>query len=104
MHRRSRACLEFPRQFHCSTQLAQVMVSRNFDTAKLLQVWGQPLRVKQGEFSNSQMLYQRHQRDFRRIGYVVEHRFAKKSATDGHAIESTSERAFLPRFDGMRAA
>ena len=80
------------------------MVSRNFDTAKLLQVWGKPLRVKQGELSSAQMLYQRHQRDFRRVGHVVEHRFAKKSATDGDAIESTCEPAVLPCFDGMRAA
>src|SRR4029077_8974431 len=33
----------------------------------------------------------------------VEHRFAKKNATEGHAVESTSESAFLPGFDGMRA-
>ena len=80
------------------------MVSRDFDTAKLLQVWGEPLRVKQGELSCAQMLYQSHQRDFRRIGYVVEHRFAKKNATDGYAVESTSESAFLPGFDRMRAS
>jgi len=49
------------------------MVSRDFDTAELLQVWSEPLRVKQGEFPSAQMLYQRHQRDFRRIGHVVEH-------------------------------
>jgi len=49
------------------------MVSRDFDAAKLLQVWGEPLHVKQGEFSSAQMLYQRHQRDFRRIGHMVEH-------------------------------
>jgi len=79
------------------------MVSRNLDTAKLLQVWGKPLRVKQGELSSAQMLYQSHQRDFRRIRHVVEHRFAKKNATDGHAVESASESAFLPGFDGMRA-
>src|ERR1700730_6940556 len=98
-----RARLEFPWQFHCSAQEAQVIVSRNFDTAKLLQVWGEPLRIKQGELSSAQMLYQSHQRDFRRIRHVVEHRFAKKSATDGHAIKSTCESAFLPGFDGMRA-
>ena len=52
-----RACLEFPWQFHCFTQEAQVIVSRNFDTAKLLQVWGEPLRVKQGKLSSAQMFY-----------------------------------------------
>src|SRR5881227_4101107 len=96
-----RACLEFPWQFHCFTQEAQVIVSRNFDTAKLLQVWGEPLRVKQGKLSSAQMLYQSHQRDFRGIRHVVEHRFAKKNATDGNAVESTSELALLPGFDGM---
>src|SRR5262245_28701439 len=80
------------------------MVSRNFDSAKLLQMWGEPLRVEQSEFSLAQMFYQRHQRDFRCIRYVVEHRFAKKSATDRHTVESTSERAFLPRFDRMSPA
>src|SRR5438046_10679863 len=47
------------------------------------------------------MLYQSHQRDFRGIRHVVEHRFAKKNATDGNAVESTSELALLPGFDGM---
>jgi hypothetical protein len=51
------------RQFHCSTQEAQIIVSRNFDTAKLLQVRGEPLGVKQREFLRPQMFYQRHQRD-----------------------------------------
>ena len=79
------------------------MLPRNFETAKLLQMRGEPLGVKQREFLRAQMLYQRHQRDFRRIRHVVEHRFAKKSATNGYAVESTSESAFLPGFDGMRA-
>jgi hypothetical protein len=61
------------RQFHCSTEEAQVMVSRNFDAAKLLQVRGEPLRVKQRELLRAQMFYQRHQRDLRRIRYAVEH-------------------------------
>ena len=79
------------------------MLPRNFETAKLLQMRGEPLGVKQRELSSAQMLYQRHQRDLRCVRHVVEHRFAKKNATDGHAVESTSERAFLPGFDGMRA-
>src|SRR5581483_72003 len=87
-----------------STQKPQVMVSRNFDPAKLLQMRGKPLCVKQRKFSSSQMLYQRHQRDFRRIGYVMEHGLPKKSATDGYAIESTSKPSVLPSFDGMGAA
>jgi len=45
------------RQFHCSTQETQVMVSRNFDAAKLLQVRSEPLRVKQREFLRAQMFY-----------------------------------------------
>ena len=79
------------------------MLPRNFETAKLLQMRGEPLGVKQREFLRAQMFYQRHQRDFRRIRHVVEHRFAKKNAPDGYAVESTSESAFLPGFDGMRA-
>src|SRR4030095_15357002 len=54
------------------------------------------------EFLSAQMLDQRHQGDFRGIGYVMEHRFAKKSATDSHAVESTSKRSFPPGFHGMR--
>ena len=61
------------RQFHRSTEEAQVMVSRNFDAAKLLQVRGEPLRVKQRELLRAQMFYQRHQRDLRRIRYAVKH-------------------------------
>jgi len=33
------------------------MVSRNFDTAKLLQMRGEPLSVKQREFLRAQMFY-----------------------------------------------
>src|SRR5438105_11426138 len=83
-----RACLEFPWQFHCFTQEAQVIVSRNFDTAKLLQVWGEPLRVKQGKLSCAQMLYQSHQRDFECIRHGVEHRFPQKNATDANGVAS----------------
>ena len=99
-----RIYLEFSRQVHRSAQEAQIIFPRNFDTAKLLQVWREPLRVKQGEFSLALMVDQRHQRDFRRIRYIVKHGFAKKSATDRYAVESTSEPALLPGFDGMRAA
>jgi hypothetical protein len=49
------------RQFNCPAQKAQVMVSRNFDTTKLSQMRGEPLRVKQREFSSAQMLYERDQ-------------------------------------------
>src|SRR6184192_1074159 len=82
-------------------QFGGIEISRDFDTAKLLQVWSEPLGVKQGKLSSAQMLYQGHQRDFRGIRHVVEHRFAKKNATDGNAVESTSELALLPGFDGM---
>src|SRR5919204_2466306 len=54
--------LEFSGQFNCPAQQAQVMVPRNFDTAKLLQVWSQPLRIEQHEFSDAQMFDQRYQR------------------------------------------
>jgi hypothetical protein len=36
---------KFPWQFDCSAQEAQVIVPRNFDAAKLLQMRGKPLRV-----------------------------------------------------------
>jgi hypothetical protein len=61
------------RQFNCSAQEAQVVVSRNFDTAKLLQVRSEPLRIEQREFSCAQMFDQRYQRDFRCILHAVEH-------------------------------
>src|SRR5947207_8702844 len=94
-----RACLEFPWQFNCSTQEAQVIISRDFDTAKLLQVWSEPSGVKQGKLSSSQMLYQGHQRDFRGIRHVVEHRFAKKkptAATPGTAPTRVASLRGLP--------
>jgi hypothetical protein len=48
--------LKVARQFHRSSQDTQVMVSRNFDTTKLLQMWSQPLCVKQRESLSAQML------------------------------------------------
>src|SRR5215471_17681592 len=34
----------------------------------------------------------------------MEHRFAKKSASDRYAVESANKRSFLPGFNRMRAA
>jgi len=49
------------------------MLPRNFETAKLLQMRGEPLGVKQREFLRAQMFYQGHQRDLRCVRYVMEH-------------------------------
>ena len=58
---------KFSRQFDCSSQQSQVMVSGDFDTAELLEMRGKPLRVQQGEFAGPQMLYERHERNLRGI-------------------------------------
>src|SRR5437588_8291603 len=51
---------EFSRQFDCSAQETQIVASRNFDPAELLQVWREPLGVEQGKFSRMQMFDQCH--------------------------------------------
>jgi len=78
------------------------MVPRNFDTAKLLQVRGKPLRVEQHEFASTQMLHKRHERDLGSISHAMKHRFAKESASYRDTVKSTGEPAFFPSFDGMR--
>ena len=80
------------------------MIPRNFDTAKLLQVRGEPLRVEQHEFVCAQMLHQCHERNFRSISDAMKHRFAKKSATHRDAVKAAGQPAFSPGFDGMRVA
>ena len=44
------------------------------------------------------------ERDLRRVADAADHRFAKKGAAQGHAIEPSDELALLPAFDAMRVA
>ena len=45
------------RQIDRPSQEAQIMVPRNFKTAKLLQVRREPLRIQQNEFVSAQMIH-----------------------------------------------
>ena len=58
-HLRSGCQLELPRQFDRSAQEMQIMIPRNLDAAKLLQMRCQPLCIEQCEFPGAQMLHQR---------------------------------------------
>jgi hypothetical protein len=58
------------------------MASRDLDTAKLLQMRREPLRVEQDELARAQMFHQRNKRNLGRISRSMKHRFAKKSAAD----------------------
>ena len=78
------------------------MLPRNFETAKLLQVRGEPLGVKQREFLRAQMFYQRHQRDLRCVRLTVEHALAEKRPADVHAVKTTDQLSFPTRLDAMR--
>src|SRR5438477_11539055 len=80
------------------------MVPRNFDTAKLLQMRGQPLRVQQCEFASPQMLHQRHERNLGSVGNGMKHRFTKESATYRDAVKSVCQSACLPGFDRVRVS
>src|SRR6266404_9518036 len=42
------------------------------------------------------------QRDLGCVSFAMEHRLAKKRATDGDAVKSTGKLAFAPRLDGVR--
>ena len=77
----------------------QIFRPRNFDRAKLRQMRREPLRVEQTEFPGAQMLDQRNERDLRRVGHLVKHGLAEKSAAYRHTVESTRQFAITPRFD-----
>ena len=51
--------LKRPRQLHRAPQQFQILVPRNFNRPKLLQMRRHPLGVEQGEFVRTQMLDQR---------------------------------------------
>ena len=78
------------------------MVSRNFNTAELLQVRSEPLRVQQHEFASTQMFHQRHECNLGAIGHAMKHRFPKKCAPHRDAVKAAGESAFVPGFNGMR--
>jgi len=78
------------------------MIPRNLDAAKLLQMRCKPLRIKQDKLSRAQALDQRDERNLRRIGHPMKHRFTKKRATDGDAVKAAGEFAAGPRFDRVR--
>src|ERR1700736_3152202 len=78
------------------------MIPRNLDAAKLLQMRREPLRIEQHKLSCAQALDQRDERNLRRIGHPVKHRFTKKRAPNGDAVKSSGQLAPTPRFDRMR--
>ena len=65
--------LEVSRQFHCSAQEAHIVVSGNFDTAKLLQMRREPLCVEQDELARAQTFHQCYERNLGRIGHEMKH-------------------------------
>ena len=77
------------------------MVSRNFNTAKLLQVRREPLRVQQDEFVSAQMIHQRHECNLGGISHAMKHRFPKKCASNCDTVKAAGELAFLPSFNRM---
>jgi hypothetical protein len=92
---------ESSRQFYCTPQKSKIVIPRNLDPAKLLQVRRKPLGIEQREFSRAQMFHQRHERNLGCVSFAMKHRFTKKSAADRDSIKSSSEFAFSPSFDGM---
>jgi hypothetical protein len=77
------------------------MLPGNFDRTELLQVRRDPLGVEQREFSCPQMFDQRNERNFRRVGHTMEHRFAEKCAANSDAVKPAGQFAFAPRLDRM---
>src|SRR5205823_6930875 len=59
----------------------------------------QPLRVEQGKPTLAQTLDQRPERDLRRPGDTMKHRFSKKRAADRDAVEAAHEFVSRPGFD-----
>ena len=49
------------------------MAPRDLDTAELLQMRREPLRVQQDELARAQMFYKRYERNLGCIGYAVKH-------------------------------
>ena len=70
------------------------MVSRNFNTAKMLKVWREPLCVQQHEFVSAQMVHQRHKRNLGGVGHVMKHRFPKKRASHCDTVKAAGQLPF----------
>src|SRR5229473_8163801 len=82
----------------------QILAAGNFECAELRQVRRHPLRVEQGEPARPQPFHQRHQRDFRRLGRLMEHALAEKRAADVYPVKAARQFAVQPRLDAMRVA
>ena len=49
------------------------MAPRNLNTAELLQMWREPLRIKQDELPGAQMFQQRNEGNLGRLSYTMKH-------------------------------
>src|SRR4030095_17185395 len=61
-----------------------------------------PCRSEERELPRAQVFDQRNERDLRRVGHAMEHRFTEKRAADRDPVKSASKLVVLPSFYRMR--
>jgi len=81
----------------------EVLGARNFHRSKRLEVWGEPLHIKQSHAVLVHGVNQVHQCHFRRISHQVKHRFASKKSTNTYPVQAANEYfVFVEYFNAVR--
>ncbi len=79
----------------------QIILFRNFDHAKTLEMLGAGLGIEQFIAALIQALDQGGEGDFAGVALVVEHAFAEESCAETYAVETSGELFVLPCFDAV---
>src|SRR5262245_36317870 len=77
---------EGPRLSEALLEPPEVVVLRDLDGAKLLEVRRHPLRVEEDVAAAAEAIHQREKGHLRRIRLAVKHRFSEKCASKRHAV------------------
>ena len=63
---------------------------------------GDELRIKQDIARAVEVIDQKGERHFGRVGHGAKHAFAKESTAQGNAISAANEHIIVPNLDGLR--
>jgi hypothetical protein len=79
----------------------RVRQTHNAGGSQRSQVRREPLHVDEGVAALAQPLEKGGQRDFRRVGRTMKHRFAEERRAERDPVQSADQGAGLPGFDAM---
>src|SRR5699024_2533642 len=95
-----------PRCIRCRLLLQDVDLAQKISACHVLcsheiQMAGTDLAIEQGKTPGCELTGQPDQRNFTRVGFVAEHGFPEKHASEGDTIQTADQAAVVPDFDRM---